>query len=169
MLLTGLKIAQEVYRKKIRITPFEDSLINPNSYNFRLGDCIKIYSGGYLDMKANNPSQTLWIDQEQGILLQPNQLYLCSTYEEIGSDYYVPLIGGRSSTGRLGLFVHITAPLGDIGYHGRWTLQLKATVPLRVYARQKIGQVIFVVPRGQIRLYKGKYHNQAAPQEYVHP
>ncbi len=168
MILTGLKIAQEVCQQRIRITPFEDSLINPNSYNFRLGDCIKVYSRDCIDMKASNPYDTLRIDQEHGILLHPNQLYLCSTYEEIGSDYYVPLIGGRSSTGRLGLFVHITAPLGDIGYHGRWTLQLKATIPLRVYARQKIGQVIFVVPKGEISLYTGKYNNKVAPQEYLH-
>jgi dCTP deaminase len=84
----------------------------------------------------------------------------------MGSDYYVPLIGGRSSTGRLGLFVHITAPLGDIGYHGCWTLQLKATIPIRIYARQAIGQILFVVPQGKITLYQGKYNNQQAPQEY---
>jgi dCTP deaminase len=167
MILTGQKIAQEVHRKRINITPFEHDLLNPNSYNFRLGHRIKIYERSCLDMKLDNPCKTLQIDQKKGICLQPNRLYLGHTYEELGSDYYIPLIGGRSSTGRLGLFIHITAPLGDIGYHGYWTLQLKATIPLRIYARQKIGQVIFVVPRGRVQLYRGKYSNKEAPQEYL--
>ncbi|MFM2428234.1 MAG: hypothetical protein RL012_118 [Bacteroidota bacterium] len=166
MILTGQEIEQEVRNQRIKIAPFDSSLLNPNSYNFRLGDSIKIYTTNCLDMQAYNKCETIQIDQARGICLQPNQLYLGHTYEEMGSDFYVPLIGGRSSTGRLGLFVHITAPLGDIGYHGCWTLQLKATVPLRIYARQTIGQIIFVVPQGEIKLYKGKYGNTKKPQEY---
>jgi dCTP deaminase len=166
MILTGQKIEQEVCSKRIKITPFDSSLLNPNSYNFRLGDKIKTYKTNCLDMQAYNKCETIQIDQERGICLQPNRLYLGSTYEKMGSDFYVPLIGGRSSTGRLGLFVHITAPLGDIGYHGCWTLQLKATVPIRIYARQTIGQIIFVVPQGEIKLYQGKYRNKKEPQEY---
>jgi dCTP deaminase len=166
MILTGQKIAQEVHSKRIRITPFDEALLNANSYNFRLGHSIKMYKTNCLDTKTHNQCEKIQIDQEYGICLQPNQLYLGHTYERMGSNYYVPLIGGRSSTGRLGLFVHITAPLGDISYHGCWTLQLKATIPIRIYARQVIGQIISVVPQGKITLYQGKYNNQQAPQEY---
>jgi dCTP deaminase len=166
MILTGKKIAQEIHSKRVIITPFDFALLNPNSYNFRLGDCLKTYKKSCLDTKTYNACETIYIHPERGICLQPNRLYLGHTYEQMGSDFYVPLIGGRSSTGRLGLFVHITAPLGDIGYHGCWTLQLKATVPIRIYARQVIGQIIFVVPQGKITPYQGKYNNQQAPQEY---
>jgi dCTP deaminase len=169
MILTGKEIAQEVHSKRLKITPFDVALLNPNSYNFRLGDCLKTYKKGCLDTKTHNACETTYIHPERGIRLQPNRLYLGHTYEQMGSDFYVPLIGGRSSTGRLGLFIHITAPLGDIGYYGCWTLQLKATVPIRIYARQVIGQIIFVVPQGKITLYQGKYHNQQTPQEYLAP
>ena len=142
MILTGKKIKEEVYRKKINISPFNSAMLNPNSYNFRLGHSIKVYKKkDFLDMKVYNACEEIQISEEQGICLYPNQLYLGHTYEQMGSDFYVPIINGRSSTGRLGLFVHITAPLGDLGYYGCWTLQLKATVPLRIYPRQVIGQI----------------------------
>jgi len=166
MILTGQKIEHEVYNRRIKLTPFNKSLLNPNSYNFRLGHVIKTYKTHCLDTKRHNRCETTRISEEQGICLQPNQIYLGHTYEQMGSDFYVPLIGGRSSTGRLGLFVHITAPLGDIGYYGCWTLQLKATVPLRIYPKQTIGQIIFVASWGKRTLYKGKYSNTTEPQEY---
>jgi hypothetical protein len=68
------------------------------------------------------------------------------------------------STGRLGLFVEITAPIGDIGFHGQWTLMLSAIRPLRVYAGMKLGQIMFFVSTGAIDLYAGKYQSSAGPQ-----
>ena len=56
-----------------------------------------------------------------------------STTEEVmGSDRFVPIIHGRSSTARMGLFVHITADLIDIGSYNQWTLQLHAVQPVRM-------------------------------------
>jgi dCTP deaminase len=97
-------------------------------------------------------------------VLQPGELYLGHTVEEVGSDLYVPLLFGRSSVGRLGLFVEITAPIGDLGFHGQWTLMLTPTRPLRVYPGMKIGQVMFFVSAGAMDLYRGKYRGSAGPQ-----
>lgn len=76
----------------------------------------------------------------------------------------MPLLFGRSSVGRLGLFVEITAPIGDIGFHGQWTLMLTPIRPLRVYEGMKIGQIMFFVSTGAIDLYRGKYQAAAGPQ-----
>ena len=167
MILTGKKIDEEVQSNRINIDPYDPRLLNPNSYNFRLGNHVKVYKSKTLDSKIVNDVKS-FILPEKGYKLEANKLYLINTYEKISTDFYVPLIGGRSSTGRLGLFVHITAPLGDIGYKGHWTLQLNATVPLIVYPKQKIGQVIFVKPYGKINLYKGKYQNGKVTQEYAY-
>lgn len=86
------------------------------------------------------------------------------TLEEVGSDTFVPLLFGRSSVGRLGLFVEITAPIGDIGFHGQWTLMLAPVRPLRVYPGMKIGQIVFFVSTGAVDLYRGKYQDATGPQ-----
>ena len=50
---------------------------------------------------------------------------------------------GRSSVGRLGLFLQITADLGHLGKAHCWTLELKVVQSLIVYPHMKIGQVSF--------------------------
>ena len=44
------------------------------------------------------------------------------------------MIEGRSSIGRLGLFVHVTAGFGDVGFCGYWTLEMFAVQPVRIFA-----------------------------------
>jgi len=167
MILTGNKIQDEVLNGRITINPFRPECINPNSYNFHLGSTFQVYISDVLDPKIEQ--QTTLIEMsEDGIVLQPNELYLGYTLEEMGSDYYVPFIFGRSSIGRLGLFVQITAPLGDIGFVGQWTLQLTPVRPVRVYPSMRIGQILFIVPDGPVDLYKGKYqYSQGARKSDV--
>jgi len=166
MILTGIQIKNEYMRGNIVITPFDNNLLNPNSYNFRIGKQILMYKTDEVIDTRMQPS-TVAIDfPDDGLVLEPGRLYLGHTLEVMGSSCYVPIIGGRSSTGRLGLFVHITAPLGDIGYFGQWTLQLRATIPVRVYPGQKIGQMIFVKAYGEIDSYQGKYQGGKGPQSY---
>ena len=73
---------------------------------------------------------------------------------------YVPMIEGRSSVGRLGLFVHVTAGFGDVGFCGYWTLEMFAVQPVRIYAGVQICQLFFHEIRGDYTEYKSKYqHN----------
>ncbi|QTZ94661.1 dCTP deaminase [Streptomyces auratus] len=95
---------------------------------------------------------------------KPCQLYLGHTVEQVGSDAFVPLLFGRSSVGRLGLFVEITAPIGDIGFHGQWPLMLSPIRPLRVYAGMKTGQIMFFVAVEPITPYSGKYQAASGPK-----
>ncbi|WKX72167.1 dCTP deaminase [Streptomyces sp. XD-27] len=163
MILTGPEITAAAHDGRLTITPFEPEQVNPNSYNVRLGPTLLTYTAAVIDAHQPNPTQVVEID-EHGYVLQPGELYLGHTLEQVGSDTFVPLLFGRSSVGRLGLFVEITAPIGDIGFHGQWTLMLTPIRPLRVYAGMKIGQIMFFVSTGSITLYRGKYQAATGPQ-----
>jgi len=162
MILTGSKIANEVKNGRIVIRPFNESQLNPNSYNFTLGKTIKIYKNYILDPKVDNETEILEIPKA-GLVLDPKRLYLGHIEEIMGSNYYVPIIRGRSSTGRLGLFVHITADLIDIGSINQWTLMMHAVQKIRVYPGMLIGQVTFWKVLGDIKLYSGKYQGSRGP------
>lgn len=155
MILTGSAIKKAVENKEIVIEPFNESRLNPNSYNFSLGDYVYVYKNRVLDPKVEQETEKILIPDE-GLLLSPDTLYLGYTYEKMGSEKYVPIINGRSSTGRLGLFVHITANLIDIGSINHWTLQMHAVQPIRIYRGMVIGQVTFWKTYGDIILYDGK-------------
>lgn len=158
MILTSDKIHEEVLENKITIVPYDAKYLNPNSYNFHLGETLYVYTNNVIDPKVEQPIKEIKIP-DSGFLLEPGELYLGHTKEVMGSNHYVPLIFGRSSIGRLGLFIQITAPLGDIGFTGCWTLQLTSVLPTKIYKDLRIGQIFFIMPYGDITLYNGKYQN----------
>ena len=164
MILTGNEIKKQIRKNKITISPFDENGLNPNSYNVTLGEYLKVYEDEILDSKKGLKTKTIKIPDE-GIILQPNKIYLGFTKEKIGSNFFVPTITGRSSSGRLGLFVQITADLVDIGFVGNLTFQLHCVQPLKIYPNMKIGQIMFWKTKGKINLYKGKYQNSIGPQE----
>ncbi|MGP4104165.1 dCTP deaminase [Nonomuraea sp. KM90] len=163
MILTGPEIGAAARDGRIRISPFAQNQVNPNSYNVRLGPTLLTYTDPIIDAHRPNATRATTIGRE-GYVLRPDELYLGHTLEEVGSDTFVPLLFGRSSVGRLGLFVEITAPIGDIGFHGQWTLMLSPVRPLRVYPGMKIGQIMFFVSTGAIDPYRGKYQDAAGPR-----
>lgn len=164
MILSGTKIDEEVKKGRIVINPYNYEDINPNSYNYTLGSYVKIYKNKLLDPKEKQEVEIIEIPDD-GLIIYPDKIYLGFTEEVIGSDYYVPVITGRSSTGRLGLFVQITSDLVDIGFKGRLTLQLHSTQPVKIYKGMKIGQIMFWRVFGKVDLYKGKYQNSKEPRE----
>lgn len=162
MILTGDAIRQAVAGGDIVIEPFEDHLVGPNSYDFHLGSRCRTYTEPVLDCARDNPSRLEAIP-EDGLLVAPESIYLVDTLEIIGSSRYVPIIRGRSSTARLGVFVHVTADLIDLGSINKLTLQLHAVIPTRLYAGMRIGQVTFWEIEGKITLYGGKYRHVESP------
>ncbi len=163
MILTGSEIHKQVKLGRIKIAPFSENLINPNSYNYRLGKIIYEVESVILDPKTETRVKK-HIITKKGFILRPGKLYLAHTVETIGSDYYVTSLIGRSSVGRLGLFLQITADLGHIGAKHCWTLELKVVQPLRVYPYMKIGQVSFWTPKGsKQKKYIGRYSKYSQP------
>lgn len=164
MILTGNEIRKQVESGRIHLHPFEEGLINPNSYNYRLGDTLLELEDAVID-PAKEPSYRKRTIGSEGFVLKPGRLYLASTLEEIGSDYYVTTLIGRSSVGRLGLFLQITADLGHVGAKHAWTLELKVVQPLRVYKGMRIGQVSFWRVSGrQEHRYSDGYSSFSQPK-----
>ena len=161
MILTKDQIIQEVNRKTITIDPFDRACLNPNSYNYRLGDKIcEAPLQTTRELALPNIATSL---TSEGMKLIPGRVYLAHTAEVIGSKKFVTSLIGRSSVGRLGLFVQLSADLGNLGSAHCWTLELACVQPTIVYPGMVIGQVSFWVPVGDIVEYDGRYTDYSLP------
>ncbi|EMJ98218.1 dCTP deaminase [Leptospira alstonii] len=156
MILTGKEIQKRI-GQDIVITPYSEKQLNPNSYNLRLHEELLIYKELPLDMKKQNPAEKLIIP-EAGLLLKPGVLYLGRTLEFTETHNLVPMLEGRSSIGRLGMLVHVTAGFGDVGFKGFWTLEISVIQPLIVYPGVEVCQIFYHTLEGPITEYtSGKY------------
>jgi dCTP deaminase len=161
--LTGWEIADQIRNGRIMVSPYSPAKISPVSLNVTLGNTIVTYNNRVLDCKLQEPTSRIEIPSREGLLLQPGTVYLGHTVERIHTDHYAPVLEGRSSVGRLGLEIHISAGWGDPGFDGTWTLELSVVQPLWIYAGMEIGQIVFHTLTGEPKLYIGKYQDQALP------
>ena len=163
MILSGKKIKEKMGHEII-IDPFDERALNPNSYNLSLHDELLIYTSATLDMREPNPTQVIHIPPE-GLILNPGTLYLGRTREYTETHHYVPMLEGRSSIGRLGVFIHVCAGFGDVGFKGYWTLEIHCIQPIRVYAGVEICQIYYHSIEGDYAPYiSGKYQNNVGTQ-----
>ncbi|OPX42500.1 deoxycytidine triphosphate deaminase [Ruminiclostridium hungatei] len=163
MILSGKEIRKKLDRE-IFIDPFNPEQLNPNSYNLRLHNELLVYEDTLLDMKKENKAKSLVIPEE-GLILEPNKLYLGRTKEYTRTVNHVPMLEGRSSIGRLGLFIHVTAGFGDVGFSGYWTLEIYCIQPIKVYPGIEICQIYYHSIEGEYDKYSsGKYQNNTGIQ-----
>lgn len=148
------------------LTPEESNIISKALDNVdkdikEFDECPK-----YLDMHNDNETMELIIP-ETGMVLYPGIHYLGSTNERTIVNGFVPKIDGRSSIGRLGLSVHITAGFGDNGFDGTWTLEITVEEPLKIYPNEEICQISFETACGDSNnpenIYRGRYYQQEGP------
>lgn len=165
MILTGAKIVEEINKGNITIKPFNLDQVNPNSYNYKLGKYIKVFSG--FDGKKVLFKKIIIPDS--GYILKPGQMYLANTNEIIGSSKYAMSLIGRSSIGRYGLFLQVSANLGHTTSNHKWTLEMVAAKSIKIYPKMTIGQVSFWKNIGKIEKYTGKYGLINHPQESLTP
>jgi dCTP deaminase len=159
MILTGSAIDRACRCGDIEIAPFAAEHLNPNSYNFTLGKTL-------VEVESANPyhlGKPIRL-KSSGFVVEPGHLYLGSTAEQIGSKRYVTTLLGRSSIGRLGLFLNVSADLGHAGCDSEWTLELTVVQPLRLYPGMAIGQVAFWEQTGEPLPYGGRYHRDRGPR-----
>lgn len=165
MILSANEIQKQLGLGHIVIDPFDEKQLNPNSYNLKLANEVVYYKKHALDMKTKEEYVTEIIPEE-GYFLVPGRLYLCRTVERTRTDKYVPMLEGRSSIGRLGIFIHATAGFGDIGFNGFWTLELSVVQPITIYPDIEICQIYFHTIEGEItkKYDSGKYQNNEGIQ-----
>lgn len=152
-ILSDQKILKAIEKKEIVIEPFDINCLGSNSYDVHLSPYLMIYFrafGGILDCKKENKSNNVTTIPDEGMVLQPDQLYLGSTVEYTETHKHVPYLDGKSSIGRLGISVHVTAGRGDVGFCNHWTLEITVVHPIRVYAGMPIGQLTFHTVSGKI-------------------
>lgn len=188
MILTDKTILKEIEKGSIVVDPFSLDKLGTNSIDLTLSEQYKAYtsvfryllnkqtSGSnipvtedfYLDSKKNNDYLDITFP-EDGLVLLPGQLYICSTNEYTETHNHVPLLSGKSSLARLGLNIHITAGFGDVGFCGKWTLELSVVAPLKIYPNMPIAQIYYetISEIPNIPYYQkpsAKYHNQMVPE-----
>lgn len=171
--LTGNSIKKEVKSGKIKIEPFDEHQVNPNSYDYRLGRFLKIlkFNSSYDGMLCIDPRLPMKYEEveipETGFLLETPNAYLGYTEEKFGSDHYAALVTGKSSIGRLFIKNHACAGLIDQGFFGHITLEITAKLPTLIFPAMKLGQIFWFESIGSCALYNGKYTegNQGLPSQ----
>lgn len=162
MILSDQDIAMYIDDGTIRIDPFDPKCLGPNSYDVHLGSTLMHYVPRYFDgSRADNwmpgnsypPHAALSCKDEHetkeieirstGQLLHPGVLYLASTLEYTETHHHIPYLDGKSSVGRLGMAIHVTAGRGDIGFCGHWTMEIFVIHPVVVFAGMPIGQLTY--------------------------
>lgn len=159
-ILTGKEITKEVKKGRIYISPFDENNISCNSYNYRLSNKLIKITNSIFDLKTKDVYEEIIIENK-GTVLYPNECYLGSTLEKIGSDNYVGLITGRSSIGRKFITNHMTSNIVEQGFYGNITLEITVQKPTIVYPNILFGQIMWITTVGEAKYYEGNYQNQA--------
>jgi dCTP deaminase len=163
VILSGIEIKKRL-GGDIIIEPYDDRRLNPNSYNLRLHNLLLAYDEETLDMRRPNAVKEIVIPPS-GLTLKPDKLYLGRTLEYTETRGLVPMLEGRSSVGRLGLYIHVTAGFGDVGFKGFWTLEIHCIEPIIIYPEVEICQIYYHRIEGDYIPYSsGKYQGNAGVQ-----
>ncbi|MQS35823.1 dCTP deaminase [Streptomyces katsurahamanus] len=160
MILTGPAIATAVRAGEITIAPYDPARLSPNAYDWRLDDTIRICDGD-LDAAVATTFTERTIPTA-GLVLEPGVLHLGVTLEKTGSERYAQLLNGDRTTGALGIWVHVSAPLGHQGHAIHWTLEIRAAKPVRVYPGMTFGKLVFLTALGAPASYQRQHAKYAA-------
>jgi dCTP deaminase len=152
VILTGPAIAAAQAAGEITIEPFDPMRLSPNAYDWRLGETLYSCNGA---LDAARPTGVTEIPlRATGFVLQPGVLYLGDTYEKTRSERYAQLLNGNRTIGSLGIWVHVSAPLGHQGHAIQWTLEIRAARPVRIYPRMTFGKLAFLHTLGAAASYQ---------------
>lgn len=140
--LSDRTIKEQVKLGNIVIDPFDEAALGSNSYDVHLHPFYMTYDDDILDCKRPPTVRHHTINLD-GSVLYPGELYLMATQEYTETRGFVPFLEGKSSLGRLGLSIHVTAGKGDDGFCNHWTMEVTVIKPTKVYAGMPIGQLIY--------------------------
>ncbi len=151
MLLSDRDIRAEVESGRVRLEPFDPSMVQPSSVDVRLDRFFRVFENHrypHIDPAVEQAELTREVDaaDDEPFILHPGEFVLGSTYETVTlPDDVAARVEGKSSLGRLGLLTHATAGFIDPGFSGHVTLELSnvATLPIKLYPGMKVGQLCF--------------------------
>ena len=180
-ILSDKTIKEYLEEGKIVIDPLKDEQqIQPSSVDMRLGDEFKVFKvirKPYIDPKDEEDiaeyMESSTVPEGEAFIIHPNEFALATTQEYVKvPDDLVARVEGRSSMGRLGVTMHVTAGYVDPGFEGRITLEISNIVamPVALYPGQRVCQLVFETMTTPAELPYGhpkrnsKYMKQLKPE-----
>ena len=155
MILSDRDIKKYLEEGKITIDPLEniERQVQPSSVDLRIGNEFKIFKvmqKPYIDPKdpedLDSYMESMHIEKGESFIIHPNEFALATTYEVVKvPDDLVARVEGRSSMGRLGITMHVTAGYIDPGFEGKITLEISniGKMPVALYPGQRACQIVF--------------------------
>lgn len=167
MILNDKIIRKFISEGILVIDPIDDFQIQPSSVDLRLGNEFLVYPKDLevIDVKDPYFSNRLVkeIATEEGFIIKPKEFVLATTVEYVKlPDFLTAFVEGRSSLGRLGLFIE-NAGWVDAGFEGNITLEFYNAndIPIKIYPGMRICQLVFAKMEEKAeKPYKGKYQGQ---------
>ena len=154
-ILSDKDIKEHLKSGKIVINPLTNPevQIQPSSVDLRIGSefkgfriirkpCIDPMDQSDLDSYM----ESFYIDEGEPFIIHPGEFALATTYETIKLPHdLVARVEGRSSMGRLGVTMHVTAGYIDPGFMGKITLEISniGKMPVALYTGQRVCQIVF--------------------------
>lgn len=175
MLLADHQIHDRVHAGDLKISPFDPERVQPASVDLLLDHYLRVPRdpGSEMDVSLVHAGHTVLAEiGEDGWLLQPGDFVLASTVERITlPDDLAARVEGKSSLGRLGLAVHVTAGFIDPGFAGQVTLEIAnlSPWPIRLRRQMPVAQLCLIpmsaAPERPYGSAGNHYQNQLGPTE----
>lgn len=151
MILSDKTIKAKLKTGEIKIEPFDVKFLQPASYDLHLDSHFLVFdkkADFVIDVKKpiDDLMKSIEVDENNGYVLQPGEFVLANVKEITGVDgKHIARLEGKSSLGRLGLAIHVTAGFLDPGNSLRLTLHMinLSPLPIKIYPGMKIAQIIF--------------------------
>lgn len=177
VLLSDKDIRAEIDAGRVRIDPYDATMVQPSSIDVRLDRYFRVFENHrypHIDPAVEQADLTRLVEPEgdEPFILHPGEFVLASTYEVISlPDDLASRLEGKSSLVSSGW--SRTPPCGfiDPGFSGHVTLELSnlATLPIKLWPGMKIGQLCMFrlsssaeFPYGSER-YGSRYQGQRGP------
>lgn len=165
MILSDITIKKMLASGELSVEPLCDQAIQPASIDCRIGNHFLA-----LDDTATTDGVITFNEQTKyreivgdSIVLPPHSFILATTMEYIKlPDNFSAFVEGRSSIGRLGLFIQ-NAGWVDAGFEGAITLELynANSLPIKLEAGRRVCQLVLCkMDQPAEKPYRGKYQGQ---------
>lgn len=170
MYLSDRDIKKAVESGEIEISGFDESRLNPASYDILLSNKFIITNSNetlVIDPVKNIQPETreVAVQDDGEFILHPGVSILGTSVDYFGSDKYLIHLSGKSSLARIGLVVHNTAGIVNPGHRLNITFELANlnSVPIILRPKMRIGQILFSeLSSAPVKDYKevGRYHGK---------
>ena len=151
MILSDTTIYDVIVNKQIYlVNPFNEEMLQANSIDLTLGRELKNIHGKCIDLSQDSYK------------IKPNEFLLGSTDERIQVPHdLVAHIDGKSSIGRLGVFIHVSSGFIDSGYVGDITLEIYncSDKEFELYHGMPICQIVFETLTAPVTKPYGRRNN----------